>query len=896
MRKTIFNLARRLLPLLLLPPALAFGQFTTVSGTVIDPNGIPYAGGTITAKLVLSGVTPTLNGGSFSMTGSAGLSKAGSFTMNLADNSVMVPNTLQWSFTVCSAIGTVNPAIGTGSQCFTPAPITISGSSQSISTQLQAAALALTMTSGSSPCPTCITGSGTSPNAAYFTGTQALGSFTGLTISGGALTAVHLVAANNLFTLTPALQTATEASPDAFSDALIFQKARGTIASPAVPVAGDFLGSIFFEGYNGTTYSGASAIFRCYAAETWSGTANGSYCATSITPAGGLLTAVTALNASNGGSYFGTPAPTAAGLPSGALYGGFDVNGNLTAGSITSTTTNTFETFSQFFTAPWDGLQLTSAAGSVGSSIDLRNSNGTIAVPTALTVGQELGAITFDGYDGTAFSISPAAAKINAKVGENWTSSAHGTYILFNSTPDTTTSAVTRGLVDGLGNWEFGAPGGGPLPTGTAYAEFDINGNLIKPESTAPSGIASSDILYADSTAHRWKMLNNNTSGLDLVGIASAGTSGNCLQLAANGIDITDSGSACGGGGAVSSVFGRTGAVVATSGDYTLNQIGAPTATVGPWNFASNAMTFNWGAAAGSSQFAFSTTGAPAFQLLNPTSVAAVTNSPTLTIGGAYQNAGTPTFAADTWTIQSIIGSGTNGTSSLEYVHSGTTGAAGVYFPAGLPSSNIPGIGLAGTGSSGFGLGFDQATNGISFVLSGSFPFEIRSQQVVLRSNTSLAYTNGGTNGTIDTTLCRLSGGTVEIGSSTGCAASGSLSATNFTASGSINVTNPLISHTAPTISSGFGTGASVTANNGTAAFRINVGTSNTGNGVIGLPTATTGWNCYATDITTTSTTVSQTKTTGSTTATATLQNYTDISGTGAWTDSDVLAVSCFAY
>jgi len=218
-------------------------------------------------------------------------------------------------------------------------------------------------------------------------------------------------------------------------------------------------------------------------------------------------------------------------------------------GTLTDTSTNTFETFSQFFTAPWDGLQLTSAAGSVGSSIDLRNSNGTIAVPTALTVGQELGAITFDGYDGTAFSISPAAAKINAKVGENWTSSAHGTYILFNSTPDTTTSAVTRGLVDGLGNWEFGAPGGGPLPTGTAYAEFDINGNLIKPESTAPSGIASSDILYADSTAHRWKMLNNNTSGLDLVGIASAGTSGNCLQLAANGIDISDSGSTnCGGG------------------------------------------------------------------------------------------------------------------------------------------------------------------------------------------------------------------------------------------------------------------------------------------------------------------------------------------------------------
>jgi hypothetical protein len=109
---------------------------------------------------------------------------------------------------------------------------------------------------------------------------------------------------------------------------------------------------------------------------------------------------------------------------------------------------------------------------------------------------------------------------------------------------------------------------------------------------------------------------------------------------------------------------------------------------------------------------------------------------------------------------------------------------------------------------------------------------------------------------------------------------------------------NTLIFDTAPTVSSGFGTGASVTVNNGTAAFRINVGTSNTGTGIIGLPTAATGWNCFATDITTTSTTVSQTKqkATGSDSSHAALQNYTDISGTGAWTDSDILAVSCFAY
>lgn len=100
----------------------------------------------------------------------------------------------------------------------------------------------------------------------------------------------------------------------------------------------------------------------------------------------------------------------------------------------------------------------------------------------------------------------------------------------------------------------------------------------------------------------------------------------------------------------------------------------------------------------------------------------------------------------------------------------------------------------------------------------------------------------------------------------------------------------------APTVSSGFGTGASVTAGSSHTAFRVGVGTSNTGTGVVALPTAPTGWNCYATDITTKSTLVASTLQTASTTASATFQNYTDIVGTHAWVDSDVLAISCFAY
>jgi hypothetical protein len=43
--------------------SLAWAQFTTVAGTVTDPNGLPYAFGTIVPLLILPGnISPTLNG------------------------------------------------------------------------------------------------------------------------------------------------------------------------------------------------------------------------------------------------------------------------------------------------------------------------------------------------------------------------------------------------------------------------------------------------------------------------------------------------------------------------------------------------------------------------------------------------------------------------------------------------------------------------------------------------------------------------------------------------------------------------------------------------------------------------------------------------------------------
>ncbi|HEV7674409.1 MAG TPA: hypothetical protein VGQ12_07760 [Candidatus Angelobacter sp.] len=105
-----------------------------------------------------------------------------------------------------------------------------------------------------------------------------------------------------------------------------------------------------------------------------------------------------------------------------------------------------------------------------------------------------------------------------------------------------------------------------------------------------------------------------------------------------------------------------------------------------------------------------------------------------------------------------------------------------------------------------------------------------------------------------------------------------------------------LISDTAPTISAGFGTGASIVGSNGSASFAINVGTGGTANsGTIGLPTSFNGWNCDCEDQTTTSVTVNRCKQTGGSVSTAVIGNFNTTPAAAAWVASDIVVVKCLA-
>ena len=108
---------------------------------------------------------------------------------------------------------------------------------------------------------------------------------------------------------------------------------------------------------------------------------------------------------------------------------------------------------------------------------------------------------------------------------------------------------------------------------------------------------------------------------------------------------------------------------------------------------------------------------------------------------------------------------------------------------------------------------------------------------------------------------------------------------------------NLIISGTAPTIGAGLCTSPSISANNGTAAFTITVGTSCTGvtTGSLTMPAATAGWQCDFVNVTSpASFVVSQT---GGTGTTVTLTNYARTTGLATdFTASEVIRAKCIGY
>jgi hypothetical protein len=132
------------------------------------------------------------------------------------------------------------------------------------------------------------------------------------------------------------------------------------------------------------------------------------------------------------------------------------------------------------------------------------------------------------------------------------------------------------------------------------------------------------------------------------------------------------------GVGDVTSVFGRTGAVTAHSGDYLLNQIGNPTSPVA-LTFGMNVFNLNFNPSG-------TITGMiPSYntQIGNQTPATSSANVNSASIG-EYGQIWNGTSAVDEWGRQIIYGTGTNPTSTYTFSHdpNGSTGLAAVSVPA----------------------------------------------------------------------------------------------------------------------------------------------------------------------------------------------------------------------
>jgi hypothetical protein len=106
----------------------------------------------------------------------------------------------------------------------------------------------------------------------------------------------------------------------------------------------------------------------------------------------------------------------------------------------------------------------------------------------------------------------------------------------------------------------------------------------------------------------------------------------------------------------------------------------------------------------------------------------------------------------------------------------------------------------------------------------------------------------------------------------------------------STNGTELLCSSTLPTIASGFNVGAIGPNANGTCSFFVNVGAGTAGStGVLTLPTATSGWSCFAQN----QARADHIQQTANSTTSATLTNYGTTFAATNWTNGDPILISC---
>jgi len=112
---------------------------TAVTATVTDPNGVPYAYGSV--QITLSQAENS-NGVSYTPP-NATLNQYGFFGVSLPGNSQLQPQGSTYSFQICSSTTGLVPPFSATATCFVVSGVTISGASQNLTYVLSNAAVPL---------------------------------------------------------------------------------------------------------------------------------------------------------------------------------------------------------------------------------------------------------------------------------------------------------------------------------------------------------------------------------------------------------------------------------------------------------------------------------------------------------------------------------------------------------------------------------------------------------------------------------------------------------------------------------------------------------------------------------------------------------------------------------
>jgi hypothetical protein len=134
-------------------------------------------------------------------------------------------------------------------------------------------------------------------------------------------------------------------------------------------------------------------------------------------------------------------------------------------------------------------------------NIILRRANGTSGSPTAVLSGDQLGALSFNGHDGTSFAVNSVSG-IRSEATEAWTALAHGADLIFRTTANGATSGTDRLRIDSSGSVLIGTN------TSTSSA-------LLQTSQPALASTAEilADFRVADNATSRLRI--NKTTGTD---------------------------------------------------------------------------------------------------------------------------------------------------------------------------------------------------------------------------------------------------------------------------------------------------------------------------------------------------------------------------------------------